>query len=95
MRALVLLAGIACGGAFQSPAILQRTVGSSWRAAVGRQGRHRVRLSPASMAASDVDVLVIGGGVSGLTTAVYADKVRRNAMCGAWRAQPVLAAPRR
>ncbi len=80
MRALVLLAGIACCGAFQSPAILQRATGASRYAAVVSHGRHRARLSPVLMAASDVDVLVIGGGISGLTTAVYADKVRLNAI---------------
>ena len=52
-------------------------------------------LAPVSMAASDVDVLVIGGGVSGLTTAVYADKVRLNHIRDVLRAQPMLAAARR
>ena len=94
MRALVLLAGIACGSAFQSPTILQRTAGASRCAAAVRHGRHR-RLAPVSMAASDVDVLVIGGGVSGLTTAVYADKVRLNHIRDVLRAQPMLAAARR
>jgi len=96
MRALVLLAGIACGSAFQSPTILQRTAGASRCAAAVRHGRHRARfLAPVSMAASDVDVLVIGGGVSGLTTAVYADKVRLNHIRDVLRAQPMLAAARR
>lgn len=95
MRALVLLAGIACGSAFQSPTILQRTAGASRCAAAVRHGRHRARFAPVSMAASDVDVLVIGGGVSGLTTAVYADKVRLNHIRDVLRAQPMLAAARR
>jgi F0F1-type ATP synthase membrane subunit c/vacuolar-type H+-ATPase subunit K len=81
MRALVLLAGIACGSAFQSPTILQRTAGASRCAAAVRHGRHRARsLAPVSMAA---------------TTAVYADKVRLNHIRDVLRAQPMLAAARR
>jgi len=76
-RILVLISCAACCGAFQSSSSIWSAPSalSSRCAAVHRRGQ-RACLSPITMAARlDTDCLVIGGGISGLTTAFYADKV--------------------
>jgi hypothetical protein len=75
-RILVLISCAACCGAFQSSSSIWSAPSalSSRCAAVHRRGQQAC-LSPMTMAARDVDCLVIGGGISGLTTAFYADKV--------------------
>ena len=75
-RILVLISCAACCGAFQSLSFIGSAPSalSSRCAAVHHRGQ-RACLSPVMMEARDVDCLVIGGGISGLTTAFYADKV--------------------